>query len=330
VIRHRRLLIIVLLAYSCGMLLFLALQDLTGDRFWPVTVFDWLIPFTVSVSLFLLLLSLRLRHWLAVGILGVVTLASFWNLRGLWSDGYNPAPNRGRVYTVMTHNAGNGLADPGLLVSVLRSSQADIIGLQEITPAQSRAIDLGLATKYPYRILFGDGIPGKGLLSKYPIKSYSQLHFYPDRPDLLATIQLPDGPMTVIVAHPPPPRLHSDGIYINSATRQQMDSLLNVASQGGPLLLMGDFNMTALSTQHARLRSLGLVDSYQVSGEGLGFTLPMRWKNIPLLPLARVDYIWHSEHFQSLKSWIGSSTGSDHLPVLTQLQWDYSISKSLQ
>lgn len=251
-------------------------------------------------------------------------MASIWNVRDLWGSSTPSTNHNQQSYLVMTHNTGNGLADPALLVDVLSRSGADLIGLQEITEQQAQAIRQDLAVEYPYQLLFGAGIPGKGLLSKFPILNYQQLELYPDRPDLVATVKLRHGEVTIIVAHPPPPRIHSNGIYMNAATRQQIETLITLATHGGPVLLLGDFNMTTRSTHHASFRNRGLIDAFENAGSGPGFTLPKRWKNIPLLPMARVDYIWHTDHMQPLDSWIGPATGSDHLPVLARLRWQPS------
>jgi vancomycin resistance protein VanJ len=313
------------------LLLYLGSDTLQLKLWWPLAILDWMLPYTVVITVFFILAAIRLKRYWIVGLLGATILASAWNIQDIWANGSINSNAQGKTLTIMTHNAGNGLANPLDLVSVLKNSQADLIGLQEITTKQASAIEKSLEDLYPYQILFGAGIPGKGLLSKFPILEYRQLHLYPDRPDLLAVIQVHDSELTVIVAHPPPPRVHSNGIYMNTRTQRQLDALLHLATQhNNPVLLMGDFNMTALSDLHARIRSQGLVDAFQVSGQGLGLTLPMRWKKIPLLPMARVDYIWHSTHFTSLESWIGDHTGSDHLPVLAKIKWMRPLDSILQ
>ena len=74
------------------------------------------------------------------------------------------------MLTVMTYNVGAGLAAPLRLVEVLRQSGADIIGLQELAPEQGAAIADLLGSDYPYHVLHATGIPGKGLLSRYPVR----------------------------------------------------------------------------------------------------------------------------------------------------------------
>lgn len=319
-IRHKVLLAFIWL-YAAYLFVYAVQQISAVNLWWPFDLLNWAVPFTLAITIFFLLWTFRLKKWLLAGFLGVLLLASIWNVRDLWGNGPTFVDPQQKSYLVMTHNTGNGLADPAALVEVLRQSGADIIGLQEITEQQAQSIQKQLAFEYPYQLLFGAGIPGKGLLSKFPILNHQQIELYPDRPDLVATIKLDNSELTVIIAHPPPPRIHSDGIYMNAATRQQMDTLISLATHGGPVLLLGDFNMTTRSILYARFREHGLVDAFEQAGTGPGFTLPKRWKNIPLLPLARVDYIWHTQHLQPVRSWIGQPTGSDHLPVLARLQW---------
>src|SRR5215212_11985252 len=111
------------------------------------------------------------------------------------------------MLTVMTYNVGAGLAAPRRLVEVLRQSGADIIGLQELAPEQGAAIADQLQGDYPQHVLHATGIPGKGLLSRFPMEESELLELHPGRPDLQVRVAAPGGEITVIVAHPPPPRI---------------------------------------------------------------------------------------------------------------------------
>jgi endonuclease/exonuclease/phosphatase family metal-dependent hydrolase len=223
-------------------------------------------------------------------------------------------------FVVMTHNAGNGLAAPDRLVGVLRDSAADIIGLQELTVPQAEAIERDLTGLYPFRAIYAGGIPGKGLLSAYPLSGVEQLALYPGRPDLQAVLHTDNGTLTVIVAHPPP-RNYRKGFPVDQATVEQIAALIRLAASGEPTILMGDFNATSRSATYARLVTAGLVDAYRATSRRRGPTLPARWARLPLKPMVRVDYIWHTAHFEAMESWIGMDTGSDHVPVLARLRF---------
>ncbi|CAA9536655.1 MAG: hypothetical protein AVDCRST_MAG59-334, partial [uncultured Thermomicrobiales bacterium] len=143
--------------------------------------------------------------------------------------------------TVMTYNLGAGLADPVRLVGVLRAAGADLVGLQELAPGQAAAIERDLADVYPFRFLHPLGIAGKGLLSRFPLGDAGLLELFPGRPDARATVAVPGGPLTVIVAHPPPPRLGRRWAE-NAAGAEQMAGVVAAATAGGPAVLLADVN----------------------------------------------------------------------------------------
>ena len=146
------------------------------------------------------------------------------------------------MLTVMTYNVGAGLAGPRRLVEVLRQSGADIIGLQELAPDQGAAIAAMLCDDYPHQALHATGIPGKGLISRFPVLETELLELHPGRPDLQAIVAAPGGNLTVIVAHPPPPRIGRNRIRQSALTDQQISGIAAVATRGHPAVLLTDFN----------------------------------------------------------------------------------------
>jgi len=233
------------------------------------------------------------------------------------------------MLTVMTYNVGAGLADPGRLVAMLRDSGADIIGLQELAAAQGEAISELLREEYPHQALYPTGIPGKGLLSRFPMRESELLELHPGRPDLQAIVAAPSGELMVVVAHPPPPRFGRNRIVHSSLANEQITRIAAVATRGTPAVLLTDFNRVGWQAAYRQLRQSGLIDAFGAAGRGPGFTLPTRLSHlayrghplgeVSIPPLLRVDYVWHTEHFRTLDSWIGHNAGSDHLPVLAEL-----------
>jgi len=233
------------------------------------------------------------------------------------------------VITVMTYNVGNGRARPEQLVPVLSASGADVIALQEVNHDQARAIEAGLAQEYPYLSLHPGGFAGKALISRYPIHSAELLDLGPERPDLRARIQVDGQTLTMLNAHPPPPRLARFNVRFDLPTWRQIQELTQLSLDADPCLLLGDFNLADTRLEYAYLRSAGLRDAYGDAGTGRGHTLPKRlgpWKRflfinrmlswIPMRPMLRVDYIWYTQSLSVLEAWIGEDAGSDHLPVL--------------
>jgi len=224
-------------------------------------------------------------------------------------------------FTVMTYNVGNGLAPPLLLARALRESGADIIGLEELMTEQAGAIQQHLRDIYPHQILYGMGIPGKGILSRYPIVASTQLELHPERPDLHGFIEMGGRELQIIVAHPPPPRLHRTGIHPTKEARQQFEMLLQAAVSGEPTILLGDFNMGDRQAQYSILKAAALSDAFREAGVGSGVTFPRRRGRVRLVPMVRIDYIWYTQHVRATRAWVGADAGSDHLPVMAEMVW---------
>ena len=91
----------------------------------------------------------------------------------------------------------------------------------------------------------------------------------------------------------------------------------------GPIIVLGDFNMTPQSENYTLLTS-ELFDTFIESGWGFGFSYPARPKlgiSLPT-PIVRIDYIFISEHFSSVYTQVLKESGdSDHRPVVSDLSY---------
>ncbi len=74
-----------------------------------------------------------------------------------------------------------------------------------------------------------------------------------------------------------------------------------------------------------RLLSGYLHDAYRAVGRGLGNTFPRMgsWpRTFPApWPLLRLDYVWHSSHFDAAWAYRGDAGHSDHHPIVAGLRW---------
>lgn len=225
--------------------------------------------------------------------------------------------------TVMTLNLGDGLVAPNDLVSYIREVGADLVALQEVTPEIAEALATDLQDILPYQVVRDLGIPGKALLSTYPITQSAWLELNPGRPDLLATVDLEGSPIDVLVAHPPPPELDGGIVQPREGTFEQFDRIVEIAAEAEhPFLLLGDLNETSLQPRYRELESIGLQDVFGAVGSGSGLTYPTRIPPLPerlVRPVLRIDYIWASAEWQPLSAFVGDDIGSDHLPVIAHL-----------
>jgi vancomycin resistance protein VanJ len=91
-----------------------------------------------------------------------------------------------------------------------------------------------------------------------------------------------------------------------------------VEANGGPALVLGDFN-TSDGQPLYRLLRRRLDDAYRAAGWGFGFTFPSP-RGSPLgFPVVRIDYVFHDEFWATQAAWTGSLPGSDHRYVVADL-----------
>lgn len=105
--------------------------------------------------------------------------------------------------SVMTFNTGNDFIASDDLVQVVRNSGADIVGLQELSPRNSAALET--LSEYPFRVLVGKRFDGKGLLSRYPIEKHRLFSSVIARPHIEAVLHVGEQPIMIYVVHAPAP-----------------------------------------------------------------------------------------------------------------------------
>jgi endonuclease/exonuclease/phosphatase (EEP) superfamily protein YafD len=321
--RLRRLALAAIDVYAALTVLGLLLKALSGNRLWPIALFSTFLNWVLLPAFVLLPLVIWRRRWLTAVMASMGVAAFLW----LFGELFLPRPlsfTDSRVVTVMTYNVADSLAPPDDLVAALRSSEADIIALQELGAEQAVAIEQDLTDLYPYQILYGYGIPGKGLLSRYPILREELFYLQARRlPHLRAAIAVngESVPWTIIIAHPPPPGFDQSGYHVHPDAAAEIKTLAQMATAEGPGILMGDFNTTDQSDNYRLLTNEGLVDAFRAAGWGFGATWPAHRVDLLLCPVVRLDYIWSTAHFRAVRAWVDPRVGSDHLPVLAELVW---------
>ena len=240
-------------------------------------------------------------------------------------------------FTAMTINVGNGQAPDDQLIEALIAGDADIVAMQELNHRQAAFLRSALADHYPERYFFGDSYEGKGLLSRFPVTAAEPLNLVIGRPDVIARLDIAERQVTAIVGHPMPPRIGRHGIVFAHRSRRHIVQLGQRMRDASPAIMLGDFNMTPRHAAHARFRRLGLHDAFGEAGESRGATFPVRLgpvhglgtmgkpgqaiSRLPLVPVVRYDYIWHTGEFETVAAWIGPDAGSDHLPVMARLRF---------
>ncbi len=227
--------------------------------------------------------------------------------------GLVPSADRGTSHdlTVLQHNVSDENPDPAGTARALTQAGADLVALEELTPAALPVYEAALAADHPYRAVVGT----VGLWSRYPLVDARPVDIRPDGIEgdwsrgLRSTVRAPSGDLAVYVAHLPSVRVRLDGF--SSGRRDASAVALGraiAAEKLDTVILLGDLNSTLDD------RGLAPVTSRMIPAEeGFGFSWPAAF------PLARIDHVM-ARAATPTSTWTLPATGSDHLPVAARIR----------
>ena len=220
------------------------------------------------------------------------------------SDGRCPGP----ALEIASVNLYFRNADPGPARQWLRTNPADVIVLQEFTPAWQQALAEEIA-RYPHRRLLAREDPyGIALLSRRPLANARPVDFAGDGlPSLVAEVGLAGGTVQIVGMHtrwPVMPELQ------RLRDRSLVEAARLVRESGRPAVLVGDLNLTPYAPAFGQLlRESGLVDVF--AGR--------RWRptwRAGFWPLALpIDHALVPADACVARAGIGPDLGSDHRPI---------------
>lgn len=218
----------------------------------------------------------------------------------------------------------------------LRSTDADIICLQEFRLPNSVRIDSWVQSAFPgyhaeYYVLTGQsGYAGNITLSRFPVEGKGKMDFEKSTNLVLYTdVRLPGGVYRIYNCHFESYNIslsrllksvgrdeefvEETGRKMRRSIRQrptQVDAVLqDIEKCERPAVVLGDFNDTPLSYTYHRL-SRGRKDSFVCAGSGMGASYRDAW------PLLRIDYILCPKGLKPLRHETPRPRFSDHYPIL--------------
>ena len=211
---------------------------------------------------------------------------------------------------LMNLNAANGNADQ--VLRAIRTANPDLLVLEEVTSAWASELSV---LDYSYQVAdIREDCFGIMLLSRHSL-SRTNVVFIGSAgvPSIIANVHLPQGEISVVGTHPPPPAGASYSKHRNS----QLAALSQlVREQKTPVLLIGDLNASPWSAHFVRL----LKDSrLQNSMKHFGFQ--PSWPSNNRLLRIPIDHMLHSPEILIHRRGVGQDVGSDHLPVIV----DFSL-----
>jgi endonuclease/exonuclease/phosphatase (EEP) superfamily protein YafD len=211
---------------------------------------------------------------------------------------------------ILTANLRFGQAGDGDLIDLVRRTGADVLSVQEFTPAAAGRLDeAGIEQVLPYRVIDPrPGPEGSGLYSRYPL---TQL---PDRGPttfamVSAALDVPDAPpVRLTAAHPPAP-LGPDA----ARWRHDLREIPPATPHGQVGIVAGDFNATLDHLPLRRLIGTGFRDAADATGQGLVPTF-RPW------PPITIDHVLADKRCAFQKVKIYYQPGSDHRALFTELR----------
>ncbi|MCR9208225.1 MAG: endonuclease/exonuclease/phosphatase family protein [bacterium] len=199
---------------------------------------------------------------------------------------------------------------------VVRDTDVDMVIAAEIDDRWKPTLE-ELKSIFPHQIIYPqDNWYGMAMLSRLPIRE-SEIRFriQDDIPSIDAMVELPSGDeIRVIGVHPRPP----EPIRDNDATARDAELVIwgkELAEDDRPIVIGGDLNDVAWSpSTRLFLRLSQLLDPRRGRGFFNSFHADHVWMRFPL------DHVFHSTHFGVRDLQRLGHVGSDHFPILIDLQ----------
>lgn len=315
----RYLFIGVLALYGIALALYWLLWLTVGDAVNTLALLHnlapyYFLPVIVGLPLALLLRAKRTFFlYLLLGIagflwFGVVLLPSE-------APAASDDPLRVVTFNVYPYNEQLDTAQDWLL-----RQDADILALQEIGAPLPQ-----IEAAYPYQSA-QPMVNGHAIFSRYPILNASDVTLG-DTPHQRVVLDIEGSEVVLYNVHLYMPFRENDRPlwlrYDETRRNQQIRELRQyAANETAPLIIAGDFNMSEYSPIYDTLAA-DLTDAYRTLQWGIGATWPGgESEELPgALPrLVRLDYVWHNDFFETTNALVGLPLGSDHLPLLVDLE----------
>ncbi len=215
-----------------------------------------------------------------------------------------------RLATINVHSA-NQRSD--LVLEFLGSADVDVILLMEVNERWMSALE-SLHSAYPYYLAEPrDDDFGMALFSRRPLTNATVIELGgAELPSIEAEVVADNRRIHLLGTHPLPP---GSAAYARLRNEQYRQIAAHVQNRSHPTVVFGDLNATPWSPYFADLlRDGGLQDSSQ--GLGLFGSWPA-WLPFGRIPL---DHCLVSPSIQVVGKRLGPSIGSDHLPLVVDLQ----------
>ncbi|MDX9723992.1 MAG: endonuclease/exonuclease/phosphatase family protein [Myxococcota bacterium] len=230
--------------------------------------------------------------------------------------------------TVLSYNINYGNVDLDETCRLIREADADLVALQEVTPAAEEHLSECLAEHYAHQAFqSGQAATGFGFLSRWPLED---VRYHPPEHgwfgSFLARIQFNDESLELANVHLLPTipergegalRLLGRYMQLESTRIKEVESLLAAMPSEGLRLVMGDFNTIPGMGSLQLLEASGLVDAATAHGGERANT--WSWSLDGWTVSLCLDYIFADQRWRVDAFKVSAEGPSDHYPVVARL-----------
>ncbi len=312
-------------SYALGMSVYLLAKALFAGPPWWIRMIDnfafWLFAFAPLALIFAAFA--RMRRATAFNAALVVAGLMWFGPRFLPRATAEPEGLRVITFNMLHHNPRHDD-----ITEWLREADADIVFMQEVAD-QIVAGEWSGFDLYPYRaVQVTDlGLWKDMILSRYPILSAENLPIgMQGSTQQRVVVKIEGQDVALYNVHIAGPAINFRRIpmYDDMHRDAKIAALLAIlAEETRPYIMAGDFNMTEFAPMYGKMAEV-MCDSYVEAGVGIGASWPTAGTIIffpEIMPaLMRIDYVWHSEGFRAVDAEVGPRLGSDHLPIIAELE----------
>jgi endonuclease/exonuclease/phosphatase (EEP) superfamily protein YafD len=271
-------------------------------------------PFVAAVCVAVVLVAavLRRRGAALLAAVAAVALAGVVAPRALGGPS-EPEGDAGTRLRVLSANMHYGAGSAEALVALVRSTRADVLSVQEVTPDLVRRLDAaGLGELMPhYVVATRDRARATGLYARVPL-SATPRPVGTTSAMAAASARVDGAPeIELLAVHTSPPLRGLVGDWDHDLRA------VPPADRDGTLrILAGDFNATLDHAELRRLIDTGDEDAAAAVGEGLRPTWP-RGRRLP--PPVTIDHVLADERCGVRAVSVHTIPGTDHRAVFAEL-----------
>lgn len=224
------------------------------------------------------------------------------------------------TYNIHAGKDATGAANLQRVASIVRSTTADIVLLQEVDRNTQRSGDVdqvaelarltGMRAEFGKSLDYQGGEYGIAILSRWPIVAHETIPLHIEPPQvraggsteprvaLLVTVQSPRGELRIV-------NTHLDASREDGYRMQEVPQVLAAAHDA---IAGGDFNAEPDSRVHDAVMRAGMRDAWLQCGHGQPLTFPAS------VPRKRIDYVFL--HGRCKSATVIDTDASDHRPLL--------------